>query len=393
MNSDFVEALVESPTGAALLAVLEAMQRPDVPWWAVWMETSDARAVGRAVEWVSTVSMGEILSHAVTTAEWEIGLNVSGSPGKVASAYRLVDQRRPIAVALAARLEAALHEPVDLDNQQWWTSAPEELQPSARSRECPLLWTTSNLSAEVHEAVVCYWDFGQQTSHWRIAIEGQPRIKEIHRPADWVELVERYPDPSANTGYHICWKFRNPESARRLEGRRLERRLEGMSTGDVANEFTYFPRSPWQRLVLKLHDRQHRDTWLYELVGIRELLAVPGQHAARRGASQIVNVDWNAASEDYDGCHLSWAGFLTTEGYVCDLGNGSFTMLQGIGSEHTLWLADVFGAPTPLDAPQGLPTATSGDHGIDVTTNHRRATQDLLNLEVTLGRRLPPTKV
>ena len=120
-------------------------------------------------------------------------------------------------------------------------------------------------------------------------------------------------------------------------------------------------------------------------------------HATEKAAqplntSQFVDIDWRAASGDYDGCYLSWAGFLITEGYVCDLGDGRIAALYGFGSERTLWLADVFGEATPLEAPGGLTGRSSGDSSADVTIDHQRAAQDLTNLEVTLGRRKPPPR-
>ncbi len=105
-----------------------------------------------------------------------------------------------------------------------------------------------------------------------------------------------------------------------------------------------------------------------------------------------MNVDWRAASQDYDGCYLSWAGFITAEGYVCDLGDGYFTALHGFGSERTLWLSDVFGEATPLNAPEGLTGSSNGDLGTDATVDHQRAAQDRIKLEITLGRRRPPPR-
>ena len=370
MSSDFSDALAESPIGVALLAVLEAMQRSDVLPWEIAMETSDARAVNRAVEWVSTVPVGHILYKAVQIAEWEIGPHVCGAP-VLASAYQWADRRKPISIALAARLEAALHEPLDLENQEWWTTSQRRLSRGMSYDDGSLLWTVQNLPARVHDAVVDAWDHGGNTSRWHIAFNGQPRIKEIHRPADWIELVERYPSSPTRTAYHLCWKFESPNSGRRLTW---------APTGKVV--FGWLGR---------LYDRRPR------LVprdgGLSELLAQPGQKAAQPlSTSQFVDVDWRAVSQDYDGCHLSWAGFLTTEGYVCDLGNGRFTALHGFGSERTLWLADVFGVATPLGAPEGLTGSYNGDIGADATTDHQRAAQDLVNLEVALGRQEPPPR-
>ncbi len=194
MSSDFVDALVESPIGVGLLAVLEAKQRPDVLPWEVQMEVSDAQAMDRAAKWAATTaSLGYFLSEAVRIAEWAIGLHVSGAPARSASAYRWADQRRPIAIALAARLKAALHEPLDLNNQEWWTSPQERLHQGEGPHDGGLLWTVQNPPALVHDAVTDVWEFIGNTSRWHIDIKSSPKIKEIHRPADWIELVELCP--------------------------------------------------------------------------------------------------------------------------------------------------------------------------------------------------------
>ena len=370
MGHDFVDALVESPIGVVLLAELEAMQRPDVRPREIQVKTLDVQAVDRATEWVNTVPVGCILYEAVQIAEREIGPHVSGA-SVLASAYQWADQRKPIAVALAARLGDALHEPLDQDNQEWWTTLQEQSSSGRSYDDGSLLWTVQNLPLQVHSAAVDAWDYGGSTSRWRISIKKQPRIKEIHRPEDWIELVKRYPGPLSREGYRLCWKFESPNPGRRLTWAPTGRIVFG-----------------WRG---RLHDRRPR------LVprdrGLSELLALPGQKAARPlNSSQFVDINWRAASQDYDGCHLSWAGFLSTEGYVCDLGDGCFTALYGFGSERTLWLSDVFGEVTPLEAPEGLTGSSSDNLGADVTIDHQRAAQDLINLEVTLGRRGPPLR-
>jgi hypothetical protein len=44
---------------------------------------------------------------------------------------------------------------------------------------------------------------------------------------------------------------------------------------------------------------------------VAELLAVPDQHAVRDHVERHLVPDWGAVAADYDGVHLSWAGFLT----------------------------------------------------------------------------------
>ncbi|HUV18120.1 MAG TPA: hypothetical protein VMW33_06530 [Ilumatobacteraceae bacterium] len=62
----------------------------------------------------------------------------------------------------------------------------------------------------------------------------------------------------------------------------------------------------------------------------------------------------------YDGIHLSWAGFVTTEGYVVDLDGGGVTMLRYWFSKRTLWFADVFGEPS--SAPDPHINFATGNH-------------------------------
>lgn len=71
--------------------------------------------------------------------------------------------------------------------------------------------------------------------------------------------------------------------------------------------------------------------------------------------------DWQAVARDYDGVHLSVAGYLLTAGSVLDAA-GMKTMLAGWAPAETWWLNDVL-------APAGEPatwTAVPGRHGWQV---------------------------
>ena len=61
--------------------------------------------------------------------------------------------------------------------------------------------------------------------------------------------------------------------------------------------------------------------------------------------------DWQSVAGQYDGIHLSWAGFITSEGCIVELGDGDVTMLRYWFSERTVWLADVFGQPSSAPDP------------------------------------------
>lgn len=342
---------------------------------------SDPEDVERAVDWVRAASVGEVLSLAVRAGEGYAGPWNPVAPGEVAAAYRNAESRLPIAAALVRKFGDTLHEPMDPGGQEWWTT---DMAPH-RHADGSLLWTATRPPAEAHDDVVNAWElFPPPTSRWHVEIEGRPKVKEIHRPSDWVDLVERWPDTDANMyKSYGTWEFKSPGPQRRRL--RLSRRPTPVA------RFVWVKPGPlgWLSGLLP----RNRPPKYDEEAQIRELLAVPGQHAAYPSPPRLVGVDWRAAAEHYDAVHLSWAGFLTTEGYVSELADGSVTMLRGFASENTLWLTDVF-APVPavpLGAPEGLTGDIDDDRGIDVAAAPDRAARDRLNLDVMLGRREVPS--
>jgi hypothetical protein len=50
--------------------------------------------------------------------------------------------------------------------------------------------------------------------------------------------------------------------------------------------------------------------------------------------------DWRAIAADWDGVHLTVAGYLSAAGRVLDLGDGTATMIAGFNPDHTFWLRD-----------------------------------------------------
>jgi hypothetical protein len=158
------------------------------------------------------------------------------------------------------------------------------------------MWTVTSPPAEIHNPLIHAWErYGGEISRWRLPVRDDARVWEIDSPRDWVRLVETFPRVAA--GPHLGWELPGPN--------------------------------------------QHRG----------ELSRPAGQHAARTGIGARLLPDWAAVAEHYDGVHVSWAGFLTTEGHVTDLADGGVTMLRYWGSERTLWLHDVFGEPRPAGAP------------------------------------------
>jgi hypothetical protein len=191
-------------------------------------------------------------------------------------------RRVPIAQAIDDRFGRELHRGFDVDAQEWWTSHEpgDELRvlPGLRSLDRVYgagqhtedgLWTVSRPPPEVRVDLVGAWELETgPVSRWRLPVKPEARIAEIHRPQDWAVLVAGYPAP-----------------ARPDEGWELPGQNQRSST----------------------------------LTG---LLSLPTQRAARTSMRRHLVPDWARLAADYDGVHLSWAGFLTSEGYVSDLDGG-----------------------------------------------------------------------
>jgi hypothetical protein len=291
------------------------------------------------------MSFGELLSWAVSAAEDLAGPWSGNAQDELPWCYRLASQRRPIAVAISERFGQRLHEDGDREGQQWWES-PQRDGYVAK----PLfgdfshvygngefawdgLWTVTDPPSGVHDDLISAWDYlSGTTSRWRLPVRTDARVWNIDSPYDWDRLVETY--PKVATAPHSGWELPGPNQHRR---------------------------------------------------DVKELLSLPHQYAVRVGVERHVLPDWDAVARDFDGVHLSWAGFLTTEGYVSALPDGGVTMLRYWGSERTLWLRDVFGEPTPLDAPD-LSGTYCGIVGVDASRDESRREQDLQTLTTLLDR-------
>ena len=306
----FADALIRAPLGATLLAALESGGL-DRRSGEIAHATSPA-ALGAALEMVERMSFGELVEIAVRLQTVQIGPWLSGSPGVAASAYRDAATRRPLADALSDRFAAELHRPVDPQAQQWWT---DDASADWLRRCAPLfrefdhvygagqftwagLWTVTDPPPQVRDELAGVWELEVgPVRRWSLPAHERARVFEVHRADDWARLVIDHPRDGAP---HPEWELPGPN----------------------------------QRLP--------------ELAG---LLAVPGQRAARASIRRHLVPDWRSVAERYDGVHLSWAGLLTAEGCVTDLGGGDVTLLRYWFGERTHWLADVFGNPAPLDQP------------------------------------------
>jgi hypothetical protein len=304
VTDEFIDAIVASPLGAALLAVLEARARPAVAIGR-WPAPTPG-AVAAAADLVAELSFGDLVALAVRTAVYHVGPWITDAPATAAAACRYAAARLPIAAAVADRFGTRLHEPIDGVAQEWWTdglTSPwlERLAPLFHDFEHVYgagqvtwagLWTATDPPAEVHQELIGAWELERgPVRRWRLPVAAGARVFEVHRPADWARLAMEHPRDGA-------------------------------------------PHPEWELPGLNQHS-----------IDLSMLLAVPGQRAARTAIRRHLVPDWRAVAARYDGVHLSWAGFITTEGCITDLGDGDVALLRYWFSERTLWLADVFGEP------------------------------------------------
>lgn len=309
-SDGFVEALLVSPLGVTLLAVLESGADADGGWTGRSSATSTAETVASAVEAVGTMSFGQFVDAAVYTSVLESGPWIGSAPLNVANAYRNAEARAPIAEAILDRFGEALHAPLDRGAQQWWTDDQLCREPvtqrfvdyeqvyGAGQFTWAGLWTVTDPPREVHDQLVAAWEYEVgPVSRWWLPARPEARVFEVHRPDDWVRLVSEHPS----------------------EGR---------------------PHPEWELPGVNQHP-----------LSMSPLLAIPGQRSARTSIRRHLVPDWRLVATSYDGIHLSWAGFITAEGCISDLAGGDVSMLRYWFSERTLWLADVFGEPRPAPLP------------------------------------------
>lgn len=348
--SSLAHLLTRAPAGVALLGRLEVTQRRDTPWFE-WPRDCDDTAVRRAVESVATMDYGEFLNLAVSAAESFAGPWSGQALLALPALYAHAPQRGPIAETIAARFHTELHRGADPEEQQWWYETPHD--PSYQPAPCFAdfsrvygngeftfsgLWTITDPPPEVHDTLTLAWDyFGRTTSRWLLRVRPDARVWDIDAPEDWVRLVQHYPRvaPRAHAGWELPGPNQHPADTKRLR-------------------------------------------------------SLATQHAVRIEPAVHLLPDWESVATDFDGVHLSWAGFLTAEGYVSDMNDDSVTMLRYWGSERTLWLRDVFDEPEPLAAPV-LTGSIGGGVGIDASRDYERRASDLTTLRRLLGRSEAPS--
>ncbi len=349
MTSDrlqrFTDQLLGAPAGLALLARIELLEREDLAWFRC-PHDSDPTSVRLAASSVRELPLGNLLDMAVSSAEHWAGPWSGEALLSLPYLYEQGQSRRLIAEAISERFYEDLHRGLDPGSQQWWYEDFSEAGgvTTARFRDYSNvyangefthdgIWTVTDPPPEVHDSLILTWDyFGRPTSRWLLPVRRDARVWNIDAPNDWARLVESY--PKVATRPHEGWELPGPN--------------------------------------------QHRsDTKMLRLV--------TSQRAVRTEISGHLLPDWARVAEDFDAVHLSWAGFLTTEGYISDLSSGALTMMRYWGSERTLWLHDAFGEPQPLGAPH-LTGRIGGAKGIDVTRSPDRQASDRSVITRLLGR-------
>jgi hypothetical protein len=362
-----VDALLTSPVGVALLGRLEARhllitQLPPMGpgtavasassgdddelepmvWPSKVPDGSSPESVAAAVNDVRSMPLAELLAAAVDAGFRSAGPWSGDSDMQLMRAYRDAHLRVAIAEAVAEKLAPLRDEVVDLERQQWWHTnhRAEGWFAARRLRDLDSnvygngeftfggVWTVTDPPEPAHDPLASAWELDDHPlSRWAMPIAPDARVFEIRGPDDWIALVERYPKVAAQG--HSGWELPGPNQYH------VDPDLEGVSHG----------------------------------------------RAVRTHISRHVLPEWTRVAEDYDGVHLTWLGWLTTEGLIVDLPSGGVTMLRYWFSERTLWLRDVFGEPQPLPGPT-IEHVDSADVTIDAT---RRA-QDRAVLRAMLGR-------
>lgn len=196
------------------------------------------------------------------------GLGTENAGATVAVAYRQAEARAPIAEALDERFGAALHEPIQHEAQQWWTTGRrwvDRLAPLFRNYELVYgsgqftwagLWTISDPPEVAHAELAAAWELEDAAiSRWRLPVLPEARVLEG-------AAARRL--GAAGEGAPPC----GGERSRRLE----------------------LPGPNQQRSEVSM------------------LAAVGGQRAARTEVRRHLVPDWRSVADHYDGVHLSWAG-------------------------------------------------------------------------------------
>ena len=309
----FADEIIAAPIGAVLLGILEVRQDPNIPWHR--QTTPDKGRIAEAVDHVAAMSFPELLEAAFSAA-WRVGPWMSDGASNAAWAYSHVEIRRPIAQVIEEAFAAQLWAPIDLDAQEWWCGDAALLLPRAKHGFENLDWTYGSgefpwnglrtVTAPptlVHESFVGDQEIPKPVGRWalpvdRSTLDAQP-VFTVHRPADWAELITRHPKGAQ-------------------------------------------PGRGWWGLPGN-QDQLRRNDPIFDL---------QYQHAAVRSHSGHLVPNWSSVATEYSGVHLSWGGWITSEGFIHIDEHDFATGVRYWFSDRTFWLRDVFGEPLRLEPPE-----------------------------------------
>lgn len=223
-----------------------------------------------------------------------------------------------IATALLAAPAAAWwHQPLDLTNQTWICHDPG----IRHGRRLPF---SSNFGH--------HWDATAPAAS-AVTSTRLPRLPATRLLADLNACPRDRPDPAALSAWHANLK---PDAT------------------------VYEIHSPTDWVTLVTRYPSHRTD-----------LCLAPDLMRRWPAKQLIwTPEWRAVAKDYDGVHLSVAGWLTATSQILDLPDlGGHTICEGWPAESTGWFKPVFNAPFdrldtgPLAYGYGRP-ATGADHDL-----------------------------
>lgn len=345
-----MDLLLVAPAGAVTLASLVAGGLRAQCLYDLGLCEADRAGIERAIADVEHASFAEFAEVAVYAALRFAGPHHHDAPSNVAHALRMSSACRPLADAVVDRFAEALVAEMARPQQQWWnvwtpgscTPSPLGIRSAASSAwfTAPDNWffTINPAPTSLYEAFGWAWDANSEhLSRWSVQANPSARIFEVRGPDDWAALVEAHPCET-RTGRYEGWE------------------INGEDRGRVADEFD----------------------------------GLPAQRAARSGVRRFLEPDWTSVADEWDGVHLTWAGFLTTDGTATDLGAGEVTMLRGWGSERTVWLNPVLQNPLPVDpnpadALGRLRDDDSGSSVVDLRADPERFSSDLAFLRRKLA--------
>ena len=311
-DETLIDGFVKSPLGATLLYLLQGDLSPE-GFGARPLDPP--RSVDVVAGWVTEMTTDDLVAAMLAASS---GFNPwSGAAEEVTHALRVAPTRRPIAEAVVDAHGELLTAGLDRHSQvAWFVSAP----PVPRIGDLASVYECGEFpwgGLRAHTALPSrldgpfWWAHdgarSDQVTEWRVSCGRDARIAEIHSSDAWLELVRRHPR-------HV-----NPFRYARF---RLRRELvSGHNAWDI-----------------RLRSIDADGTATVRLIDGSE----------RTGVRGLLMPDWTSVATEFDGVHLSWAGFLLAEGNVVDAGDGWLAVVRYWGSEQTVFLADVFDDPEPV---------------------------------------------